>query len=248
MKTQHKTRFFQAKTDNQNTHFFKKCRRNLMILRQYRHKKYVHQWLHQFLEHIQLSKNDGQDMKGSRTHHFPPAQFPKFPGRTAQLHSKCPVKPALVTKIRGKSAEQTQCGCSNNQNCVAVPANRTKFQYWNWNCDSKLIEITSEDDQSPRKKKPREFKESLQRELRCSAGTAGGQQQFYQTELGDCQGPGLNGCQTMQQSAQGDFFMDLQLREGTAAESQKKLLCWGSVIPGLPWLSPLNPQDGGSRN
>lgn len=43
---------------------------------------------------------------------------------------------------------------------MAVPANRTKFQYWNGNFYSKLQreEITSEEDQSLRKKKPREFR------------------------------------------------------------------------------------------
>lgn len=39
--------------------------------------------------------------------------------------------------------------------------------------------------------------------------------------------------------------MDLQLPAETAAESQKKPLCWGSAIPGLSWLSPFSPQDEG---
>lgn len=92
------------------------------------------------------------------------------------------------------------------QSGAAVPASRTEFQYQN----SKLGEITSEDDQSPRKKEPRELTKIFSRNSGVQHGIAGGQQQFYQAalhgELGDCQAPGLNGCQTMQQSAHGDFY------------------------------------------
>lgn len=91
------------------------------------------------------------------------------------------------------------CGCPSKQDKIPI----LEWEFW--------FQATARRDNfwgrpEPEKEKAKRVQESLQREFRCSAGIAGGQQQFCQAELGDCQGPGLNGCQTMQQSAHGDFY------------------------------------------
>lgn len=128
-------------------------------------------WPQQFLEHIHQTKNDGQAMKESRTHHAL-NNFPHFQAGQHMWGFELPSKTSTGYQNTGKTSRRqlADTRLSKGKSCprrVAIPASRTKFQHRN--PELQLGEITSEDGQSPGKKEPRELTKNLQQKFRCSA-------------------------------------------------------------------------------
>lgn len=108
---------------------------------------------------------------------FPQVQFTKFPG-SCMWGFKLPNKTSTgyqntgniaegIWETRGCSKEKL-CGCPSKQGTIPISKSQgRRNNLWGW--------------PEPGEERAKRGNKNLQRELRCSAGIAGGQQQFYQS-------------------------------------------------------------------
>lgn len=145
---------------------------------------------------------------------FPPAPFTKFPGRTAQLHVG--LQTAQYNQHWLPKHWENQHKAFDKY--MDAPRGRTTEILWlsqqteqNSNIESSREkgEITCEDGQSLRKKKPRELRRIFSWNSGVQPGLLEANTNFIEllSILSSViANPWLNGCQTMQQSAPGDFY------------------------------------------